>query len=462
MNKSIINKRGGRILHKKYFIMLFIYIILISSVTAYAKVIDSKSIYTSGISQKTNEALENLHTHYSDITELVTIGQSAKNETDIKAIRLGKGERHILINGAHHGRESLTTILTLDQLEYLAEAYRQNKTINGQNVRQVLNTVSLWFVPLVNPDGAEIAMSTYPSWKANGRGVDLNRNYPTLYAQNKTSSQPGPQGYAGPYPFSEPETQALYELYEQYNFEASIAYHSAGEVIYWWYYQTGKEYEDSLYLAKVLSKMTGYALVPSSASNGGLGFTDWVIQTKHKPGFTIEIGKIVNGKPLKWEEYSRAWKKNKDVPLTLTTEIIKMHTSETEFILAGELVKGQKVFDTPVVPVKEAVRILNLSYSYDPQFKIITLRSENKKLAIQLGEKEITYNGEIITLPVPAYISNGTSYIPLDIVSNIFLSEYDIPKEQEEMPQQDNTEDKQIEEEGTEETMYIPQSENRF
>lgn len=425
-------------IHKKHIINLIVVLecMLLVAMPINAKIIDSKSIYTEDISQKTNDAIDKIHEHYSDITELVTIGQSAKEQTDIKAIRLGKGEKYILINGAHHGRESLTAILTLDQLQYLAEAYSQNKTIDGYDVRSLLNTVSIWFVPMTNPDGADIAMSTSPSWKANGNGVDLNKNYPTLYAQNKSAKQPGPIGYSGPYPFSEPETQALYEMCEKYNFESAIAYHSAGEVIYWWYYQTDKVYDDSLYLAKGLSKTTGYALMPISESKGGLGFTDWFIQVYNRPGFTLEIGKTVNGKPLKWQEYGVIWEKNKNIPLQLTQEIIKMKTSQTDILVEGQSIKGQKVFDTTMVPVKDFANIFNLSYSYDSVDKSITLKDLEKRITFWVGEKEIVHNGEVIQLPVPAYISNGTSYIPLDPVLEIFfgLKEPDIPFEETEIP----------------------------
>ncbi len=418
-------------LHKKHLLLLLASVFLFS-ITLEAKVIDSKSLYTEGISQKTNEAIEKLHTRYSDITELVIIGQSAKENTDIKAIRLGKGERYILISGAHHGRETLTTILTLDQLEYLAEAYRQNQTLDGHNIRQLLNTVSIWFVPMVNPDGADMAMSTYPSWKANGQGVDLNRNYPTLYAETKPRIMPGSEGYTGPYPFSEPETQALYEMCEEYNFQSAIAYHSAGEVIYWWYHQTGQTYEDSLNLAKKLNGKTGYSLVPISQSKGGLGFTDWFIQVYNRPSFTIEIGKTVNGKPLKWEEYSRIWGKNKDIPILLASEIISKNTLECDVLVQGQNIKGKNVFETTMVPVAQFANIFNLRYSYEPIDKTITLKNLEKRVTFTLGEKTIIHNGEEITLSVPAYQSNGTSYIPLDVVLDIFL-EKESPLE-EDMP----------------------------
>ena len=270
--------------------------------------LDLEVIYSAEISTETNKVLEEIACNYEEITQLITIGYSTTKQTEIKALQLGKGEKSILINGAHHGREALTTALILNQISYLAEAYVEKRTINGQDVRTVLNTVSIWFVPLVNPDGATIALSSRPEWKANGRGVDLNRNYPTPYATIATKPTPGPSGYAGTEAFSELETQALRDLCKGQDFEAAIAYHSAGEVIYWWYHQTGELYKQSLVIGRMLSYTTQYGLVPISQSKGGRGFTDWFIQSLKKPSFTLEVGKTINGKPLSLMAYDQIWK----------------------------------------------------------------------------------------------------------------------------------------------------------
>ncbi|MDF2614478.1 MAG: hypothetical protein K0S71_2264 [Clostridia bacterium] len=405
---------------KKYYALMIVLSIVVPPGLLQAKVLDLKPIYTAGISEKTNRAMQKINTTYSDITELITIGKSAKEGTEIKAIRLGKGDKNILINSGHHGREALTTILALDQLDYLAEAYTNNETINGYSIRALLNTVSIWFVPLLNPDGAELAMSTLPSWKANGRGVDLNRNYPTLYATVKLSKAPSAEGYKGTAPFSETETQALRDLCYEKDFEAAIAYHSAGQVIYWWYHQTGEAYGKSAELAGILSQMTGYALVPPSQSTGGLGFTDWFIQEFDRPSFTVEIGKTVNQKPLKWGEYQEIWKKNKNVLLQLGAEMIKRNTHPWETTVNDQTIRGEMLFESGVVPVREVSQIMDLSYSYDVITKTVTISKADQTLVLTLNEKEALHNNEQVILPVPAYLANGTSYVPLQTVLDIF------------------------------------------
>ena len=365
------------------------------------------------MSHKINDELIALHEEYSSITELLDIGYSAVEQTPIKALKLGKGERCILINGAHHARESLTTILVLAQIEDLAKAYTNNETRQDYKVRQLLDTVSIYFVPMLNPDGIELAMSEKPSWKANGRGVDLNNNYPTLNAQPRSTYVPASQGYIGPYPFSEPETQALQTLCDEKQFELALAYHSAGQIIYWWYYQNEPLYTRSLIEAKLLSNVTGYSVLPVSQQKGGLGFTDWFIQHYKRPGYTLEIGRMANGKPLAWSEYEKVWKNNQAVPLNLLISVIQNETKSWMTEIEGQNVKGELVLDRGMVPLREAAQILNIEMTYDSLEQKIELTKEENQLSLVIGEKLAIYNGESIELVMPAYIKKGITYVPL-------------------------------------------------
>lgn len=58
-------------------------------------------------------------------------------------------------------------------------------------------------IPCVNPDGVKAGT------RVNGRGVDLNRNYPSKSWSRDYSS---PRYYPGPSPGSEPEIQAIVSL----------------------------------------------------------------------------------------------------------------------------------------------------------------------------------------------------------------------------------------------------------
>jgi protein MpaA len=76
--------------------------------------------------------------------------------------------------------------------------------------------VEMTVVPNLNPDGAAAFR------RQNGRGVDLNRNFPVGHGTGCWS----PTNYGGPVPFSEPETQALAALVERIRPGVVVDFHS--------------------------------------------------------------------------------------------------------------------------------------------------------------------------------------------------------------------------------------------
>jgi g-D-glutamyl-meso-diaminopimelate peptidase len=171
-------------------------------------------------------------------------------------------------------------------------------------------------VPLVNPDGCEIALKgeigagqqsgfarrisggDFASWNANARGVDINHNFDagweTLQKMEREAGIWGPsiRRYGGPCPASEPETRALTALCRNRDILTVLAFHSQGEEIYWSY---GKNTPlRSKKLARIFAASSGYAVEePMGLASHG-GFKDWFIQEFCRPGFTIEIGRGKN------------------------------------------------------------------------------------------------------------------------------------------------------------------------
>ncbi|MDD4504478.1 MAG: M14 family zinc carboxypeptidase [Clostridiaceae bacterium] len=110
-----------------------------------------KSLY-----ETAEDTMLKLHNRYPDISSLENIGESIQGR-DIKALRVGKGEKKIFINGAHHGKEWITSVLILQQIEYLLKIYESNENTEAPKIRKFLEAGSICFVPMVNPDGVEIA-----------------------------------------------------------------------------------------------------------------------------------------------------------------------------------------------------------------------------------------------------------------------------------------------------------------
>ena len=241
---------------------------------------------------------------------------------EIPALMLSTGpaDRQVLLAAAFHGQEWLTALFALRLCEELCGAVRAGLPLCGIPLRRALKGRQIWFVPLVNPDGVEIARygsgaaggyaasaveagaDTPGLWQANARGVDINHNFNAGWeemqalAQKNGKTSPGARQYSGPSPESEPETRALTDLCRRYAFRHVVALHSQGEEIYWEYGEDTPP--QSRMMAKVLGAASGYAVTaPTGLASYG-GFKDWFIRCYHRPGFTIELGQGVNPLPV--------------------------------------------------------------------------------------------------------------------------------------------------------------------
>lgn len=232
-----------------------------------------------------------LHKRHPHIP-IFSIGKSVQGR-DLSAMKLGSGVRRVLFHGVHHGMEWLTGKLLMRFAEDLAE---------GLHDASILwKKVTLYLVPMVNPDGVEIA-ATGRTWQANARGVDLNHNYDANWrlsvqaAAGQGITEPGPTRFPGEFPESEPESRALANFTRQNAFDLALAFHSQGEVIYWEF--DGYAPEESFSYLDRFEAVSAYRRdVPEGAASHG-GYKDWFLRTFKRPAFTIEVGKGENPLPM--------------------------------------------------------------------------------------------------------------------------------------------------------------------
>ena len=242
-------------------------------------------------------------------------GKSALGK-EIPALGMGRLKHASLFVGATHGEEWHTSLLLMRFAWEIAAAW----TDEAPSFAGVTREKGLIIVPMLNPDGVEIALDgprkagpfrdqTEPlyranggKWQANARGVDLNHNFDAgwniLREMETVSGITGPAAtrYGGPYPHSEPETRGIINLIYAFQPRRLYSFHSQGEEIFWEY--GGLQVPQAESIARALSALSGYTLVKNSglASHGGL--KDWFIQEFRRPGFTIEIGKGENPLPI--------------------------------------------------------------------------------------------------------------------------------------------------------------------
>lgn len=248
---------------------------------------------------------------------------------DIPVVRLGSpaARYHVLLQGAMHGREHMTAWLLMAMLDGWAN--RIDRGFQG------FEDVCFHIIPMSNPDGVVISQSGMlnpdqlaiyqrdtalgysgadPSeyarrWKANGLGIDLNRNFSAGWESAGARAQPSSQQYRGTAPFSASETRALRDYTLKYPFAATVSYHATGSEIY---HQYGKHPVNSRCesLGKAIGVITGYGLVESSGVIGA-GYKDWAIDVLGIPSLTIEIG--CQDAPLAERECESIFARNADV-----------------------------------------------------------------------------------------------------------------------------------------------------
>lgn len=268
---------------------------------------------------------KSLAKEYQNLIKIVTIGKSHDNR-DIILIKLGIGKKHMICSAGVHGRESINPIVTMAIIEHYAELFknrrRQKEEIMIQLkqsklhlkseyeemlfatcINELLQTFTILFVPLLNPDGYMIALEGFhvihneklrqicvskgiPSieWKDNARAVDINRNFPSKLWRPKS-----PYDYAA----SENETKALISVFHAYKSKGFLDLHSRGNAIYFYRSEMSAAYnEKQLYIVNCLKEVTCYEPVPPEMEidpgDTGGNTVHYYCEHFYKPAITIE------------------------------------------------------------------------------------------------------------------------------------------------------------------------------
>lgn len=253
----------------------------------------------------------------------------------ISTLVVGNGPRKVIYSAAFHANEWITTLILLNFARQFGEAIVSGGEIAGQNARELKDKVTIYMVPLVNPDGVDLvtgaispdspeyALATalsenYPNipfpsgWKANLLGVDLNLQFPAGWMQAREIkfmqgfTRPGPRDYVGRAPLDQVESRAMEGYTQAIDPALVLAFHSQGEEIYW-------QFEDIFVpgareLGERLAQVSGYTLADTPYNSSFAGYKDWFIKTYRRPGYTVEVGRGEN--PLPIEQFPEIYRAN--------------------------------------------------------------------------------------------------------------------------------------------------------
>ncbi len=250
-----------------------------------------------------------------------SLGTSVLGRT-LPCIAIGQGRREVLYVGAHHGMEGITSALLCRFLLDLCRLSSAGVRIGRVPAPLFWETHTLYILPMLNPDGVDYHLrgpdpshplyprllemnggnTDFSAWQANARGVDLNHNYDagfSVYKRMELSSGilgGAPSKFSGEAPESEPETALLCDWIRFHSSLLGVmTLHTQGREIY--YRSGGITPPGAPIVARRLSSLTGYTLADPEGSAAYGGLTDWCIQKKGLPAFTLECGRGTNPLP---------------------------------------------------------------------------------------------------------------------------------------------------------------------
>jgi murein tripeptide amidase MpaA len=197
--------------------------------------------------EEIDAALHTIAESYPNVTELVPLPNRTPEDRQSHAIRIGPADAQagntIVVTGGIHAREWVPPDALVNLAADLLEAHASGtglrygrQRFSADDIRSVVEGLQIVLFPCVNPDGRNHSQTANPMWRKNLRlvrpdlspcvGVDINRNFDALWdfrrhfapdSNVSASDDPcDPQVYVGPAAASEPETQNVVWLLDQY------------------------------------------------------------------------------------------------------------------------------------------------------------------------------------------------------------------------------------------------------
>jgi len=178
--------------------------------------------------------------NYPNLVEVLAYGKS-EEDRELLAVHIfrndGEERPSAMVAGNIHGNEMVGNRMAM------AVAWR---LVQGADkdpwVKSLLDRMDFWVLPCLNPDGYFKTVELYrkgelKGHRKNANQVDLNRNFllpkpRTLKIDWAGSPKKDNANYHGPYPLSEPESQAVKAFLDHHPVFASINFHSVQGVLF--------------------------------------------------------------------------------------------------------------------------------------------------------------------------------------------------------------------------------------
>lgn len=148
----------------------------------FSYVVPTDISYTSNILNMNINSLKAIY----PFLQISTIGTSVLG-SNIPIIKFGNGNKQVLYVGSTHANEWITTPLLMKFLETLCKSYTNNLKIYGTDIRMIFDDVSLYIIPMLNPDGVDLVTGNLNEESFGYKNAkEIANNFPDI---------PFPSGY---------------------------------------------------------------------------------------------------------------------------------------------------------------------------------------------------------------------------------------------------------------------------
>ncbi len=373
-----------------------------------------------------NYRFDELHLNYSNlISERIIIGQSVEGR-NIWAFKVSdnpnqdENEPKVLYTALTHAREPVGMMNLFYFVQKLVEGYESDSELS-----YLIDNREMWFVPVVNPDGYIFNEQIEPNGggmhrknrletscgQGTGKGVDLNRNFGFDWGLNNIGSSPDPcdDTYRGEVQFSEPESQAIRDLQDNYTFKNVLHYHTFSN-LYIHSFGNGllpdePDLSTIRNIGTEMSNFNGYSVGNGLATVGysvNGDAVDWSYGQKSIISFTPEVGSYQQG----------FWPSENEI-LELCS--LQFHPNKVFALVAGQdiVVESYQLSESSILPGSQ----FNLSLI----LKNRGLENANGNISVQMDSQNNYLTIEASNQEIPSGIQSQALHnldFPLTVASN--------------------------------------------
>ncbi|MCC6680645.1 MAG: hypothetical protein IT445_07055 [Phycisphaeraceae bacterium] len=201
---------------------------------------------------KVAAATRKLQEDFPDMMKVAVAGRTLQGR-DIWGLTVGDSDKRVALIGAVHASEAGPELILYAVRDLL------------ENHREIFDDVSIVAIPCVNLDERQHAVEGVPWYlRRNMISVDLNRNFPGDWEKESfmyggSSADPDSGTYRGPYPVSEPETQAVVSFLKNHPPTVVLSYHHLCSVAGYCLWAPAAAAEDAEYIQRCREVFDAYA-----------------------------------------------------------------------------------------------------------------------------------------------------------------------------------------------------------